>query len=301
METRKLLAILIVVIVLSMTVLVAFYPATGNFSADNPFWNGLTTFDKQFNGVTVESFNSLPSEPKGTAFIVIPYEPFTQSQLNDLSNYVSLGGTLIIMDNYGFGNQILSYLGLNLRFTGEPLLDPLFNYKNGWFPEITNFSAAPVTSDVSSIVLNHATSLSNTSGATVIAYSSDFSFLSLNDNSVWNANDPSGPLPVAAYVKIGEGYMIAVANPSILINSMIGMNNNLQFITNVVDFQSSSPQVLIDQSHLPKTSLDEAKASIFSVYAVVASPLGTLSLIAVIFALSLKSVWRKGGQLDRKR
>jgi hypothetical protein len=301
METRKLLAILIAAIVLSMTTLVAFFPATGNFRAGNPFWNGLTTFYTHFKVSTVESFSNLPADPKGTAFIIIPYEQFTQPQLVDLTNYVSLGGTLIIMDNYGFGNQILSYIGLNLRFTGKPLLDPLYNYKNEWFPKIMDFTATSITSNVSSIVLNHATSLNDTSGVSVFAYSSDFSFLSLNGNSVWNANDPMGPLPVAAYAKIGEGYVIAVANPSILINSMIGMDDNLQFITNIVEFQGSSPQVLVDQSHLPKTSLDDAKATIGSVYAVASSPLGTLSLIAVIFALSLKSIWRKGGKLDRKR
>ena len=300
MEPRKLLPSLTLAIVLSLAALIWFYPPTGDFRAGNPFWNGLATFTAQFRVSFIESFDSLPSVPKGTTLIVVPYEEFMESELEELRDYVSLGGNLIILDDYGYGNQILNHLELNVRFSGKPLLDPLFNYKNKWLPKIMDFAATPITSGVGAIVLNHASSVSNTSDATVIAWSSRFSFLDLDGDSMWDADEPSGPLPVAAYVRLGEGYVVAIADPSILINGMISMYDNLNFIKNVVEFQGSNPKILVDQTHLPKTTLDDAKGVIATVYAVVSHPFGTLGLITVILALSLKPIWRKGEKLAGK-
>ncbi len=63
-------------------------------------------------------------------------------------------------------------------------------------------------------------------------------------------------------------------------------------LTNVVSIQSSNPQVFVDQSHLPKTPLDDAKADLAVVYGLVASPLGTLILIVLVLTVSLKVFWK---------
>ena len=294
MKTLKLLALLMLAITISFCIIVWFYPPTDDFVVGNPFWNGLSVYSNEAKAVPLKSYNNLPSSARGTALIVIPYEPFTAVELAQLNNYVSSGGTLVLMDDYGFGNQVLSGLGLNMRFTGQPLLDPLYNYKNEWLPKITNFANSTVTSNVTSIVLNHATCLNSTSGATVIASSSSFSFLDVKDSGTWDSSDPTGPFPYAAYEKMGEGYVVAVADPSIMINSMIEMGSNLQFIENVVRLAGSSPQIFIDQGHLPQAPLDAAKTDLNAVYAVTSSPIVTLSLIVVIVVISLHSIWRRG-------
>jgi len=300
-KARKVLPLLMLVIVLALSAIVWFYPPTGNFSVDNPFWNGLSAYSSVAKVVPLDSYVNLPSSGKGTALIVIPYEQFTENELAQLKSYVLSGGTLVLMDNYGFGNQVLGGLGLGMRFTGQPLLDPLFDYRNEWFPEITDFSNSSVNRNVSSIVFDHATCLNDTSGATVIAESSSFSFLDVNENGVWDAGEPTGPLPMAAYVMMGQGCVVAVANPGLLINGMINMDNNLQFIGNVVSIKGSSPKVFVDQFHLPETSLDEGKAFLAVVYGVVASPLGTLSLIVVVLALLLTPIWKRRESHDEKR
>jgi hypothetical protein len=301
LNPRKLLLILTLVIVLSLIAVVWLYPPNGDFRADNPFWNGLTTFTTQLRVSTINSFDSLRSPFKETALIVIPYAQFTETELDNLRQYVSLGGTLIILDDYGYGNQILSHVGLSMRFTDKPLLDPLFNYKNKWFPRITDFVQTPIAENVTSIVLNYASSLTNTSDTTVVAWSSQFSFLDLNGNSVWDTGEPTGPQPVAAFAKVGQGYAVAVSDPSILINSMINMDDNLNFIKNIIGIQASSPTIYVDQHHLPKTSLDEAKETIATVYELVSSPLGMLSLITVMLASALTPVWRRGEENEQIR
>jgi hypothetical protein len=300
-ETRKLIAGLLIVIILSMTALIWFFPPTGDFGVENPFWNGLTVFNEQFNALPITDYSDLPVNPEQTALIVIPYVEFEAQELEALNRYVSEGGTLIVLDDFGYGNQILIGLKVNMKFADAPLLDPLFNYKNKWLPRITDFAENSVTSNISSIVFNHASSLNSTADTVVLAYSSKFSFIDENFNALWENSERNGPLPVAAYTNVGDGYIITVADPSLIINGMIDIDDNIVFFRNLVELHDSNVQVYVDQNHLPKTALDEAKMVISIVYGAVSSPVGTLSLIALVFALSLNSLCRIGDKLGNKR
>ncbi len=301
MKISRVLLALILVIIISMAALLWFFPPNGDFRVENPFWNGMSTVASKAKLTVIDTFDSLPSNPKGTALLLVPYEGFSDVELTQLNGYVSGGGTLVVLDDYGFGNQVLSSLGLKMRFTGEQMLDPLFDYKNKFIPKITDFAATPIATNVSSIVFNHATCLNDTSGSTVAAYSSSFSFLDVNGDGSWDNNEPNGPFPVIAYAKVNQGVVVAVADPSLLINGMIGLDDNLQFVNNVAGLQSANPKIFVDQSHLVKTPLDDAKADISFLYGLVSSTVGTLSLIAVLLVLSLTSMWRKGGGFGKKR
>lgn len=300
MKTSKLLLALTIVIIISMLTLIWFFPPNGDFRVENPSWNGLSTLNSKAKLNVIDVFGNLPVDPKGTAFLLVPYEPFSDSELSQLKNYVMNGGTLVILDDFGFGNQVLINVGLKMRFTGEPMLDPLYNYKDKWIPKITDFSNSTITGNISSIVLNHASSLNNTSNSTVVAYSSTFSFLDVNGDGSWNNNESNGPFPIIAYNEVGQGIVVAISDPSLMINSMIVLDNNLQLVNNVVSIHSVNLKIFVDQSHLPKEPLDDAKATIATIYGAVASPVGTLSLIAVILVLSLNSIWRKGERIGNK-
>ena len=301
MESRKVLPVLTLIIVLVLSAIIWFYPPTGDFRVDNPFWNGLSSLSDQAKVVPLNSIGDLPSTGKGTTLLVVPYEQFSKFELAQVRSYVSSGGTLVLLDDYGFGNQVLSSLNLNMRFTGQPLLDPLFDYRNKWLPKITDFVSTPLSANVSSIVFNHATALNGTSDVSVVGYSSSFSFLDANANGAWDYGEPNGPFAVAAYTKMGQGYVVAIADPSLLVNGMLSLDDNLQFVNNFASIQGSNPQVFVDQSHLPKAPLDEAKADLAVVYGVVATPFWTLSLIIVTLALSLKPFWKKSEKHEEKR
>ncbi|MCW4018905.1 MAG: DUF4350 domain-containing protein [Candidatus Bathyarchaeota archaeon] len=301
MKTSKLLLTLTLVIALSMATLILFFPPNGDFRVENPFWNGLSTFTSQVKPIPIDTFAALPTVSDRTTLFLVPYEPFSQTELTQLKEYVSNGGTLVVLDDYGFGNQVLSGVGLKMTFSGEQLLDPLFDYRNKGLPKITDFTQTALTNNVSSLIFNHASSLNDTTEATVAAYSSRFSFLDTNGDGVWDSNEPAGPVPVVAYAKLGQGYAVAVADPSFLINGMIEMEGNQQFVDNIISLQGSNLQVFVDQAHLPEVPLDAAKETLTSVYGLVSSPLGALSLIAVILVLSLKPIWRIGGKVGEKR
>jgi hypothetical protein len=275
-----------------------FYPASGDFRADNPFWNGVQTLCNQHNVTPINAFSDLPSSATGTAVIIVPYTQFTEAELTQTRNYVSTGGTLILLDDYGYGNQVLDSLGSKIKFNSQPLLDPLFAYQNKWLPKITDFTNTPLKANVSSIVFNHATTLEAESGI-IVAESSSFSFLDLNYNQIRDANEPTGPLPVAAYQKIGQGYVVAVSDPSILINCMIDQGDNLQFIQKAAALQTAAPRIYIDQTHLPTSALDEAKETLAVIYGAAASPVGTLLAASSILAFTLYPLWKKVKKHDK--
>lgn len=295
MGLRRFLLVLTLAIVVLLAVVVWFYPSSEDFRTENPFWNGLKAFSEQFQASTINSLDSLPAEPEGTSLVLVPYLELTESEMKKVRDYVSHGGTLMLLDDYGYGNEVLEYLGIDPRFTQGALMDPIFNYKNKRLPRVTDFGAVPVAEDVESIVLNHATSLSGVLESEVVAWSSRFSFLDMNHNSAWDEGEPKGPLPVAAALPVNKGYVVLVADPSILINSMEGMEDNYGFIESIIESQDLQPEVLVDQSHLPEASLDEAKGVLERIRSRLSSPLGISALTVVALIVVLSPLWRREG------
>lgn len=292
MESRKVLPILALAILLVSCAVIWFYPPTGDYRVDNPSWNGFSELTAQTDAIVVGLLSDLPSSGAGTALVMVPYTEYTQEQLSQLSRYVTSGGTLVLMDDFGYGNQVLGSLGLTARFSGQTLLDPLHNYKNKYFPSITHFSTS-ANVNVSSIAFNHATYLASTEGLTVIAYSSAFSFADANSDGTCDSGEATGELAVAAYARSGQGYVVVLADPSLAINGMITIDDNSVFLTKIIGIGGGDPQVYIDQSHLASTVLDQSKALLSSVYGLVASPLGTLTLIIVVLVASLNQFWNR--------
>jgi hypothetical protein len=60
----------------------------------------------------------------------------------------------------------------------------------------------------------------NSSKFRVIAQSSFFSYLDINQNGKHDENEPTGPFPVAVLVPYGPGELLVISDSSILINSM---------------------------------------------------------------------------------
>ena len=290
MMLRELLAYSCIGSIVLACILIWIHPATGDFEPDNPYWNGLKNFVSEYNVIVIKSLRDIP-EGEGVALFEIPYRPYETWELETLFDFLQGGGTLVLMDDYGHGNEILSYLGLNVRFGGTPLLDPLFNYKNKWFPRITNISDTPITSGVDTLILNHATALVNASDIEVLAWSSRMSFLDLDGDFTWDRGEPIGPLPVLACTRVGKGMLIIVSDPSILINSMINMEDNSVLISNIIEMSSI---VLFDASHIPETPLSKAKSDLRYAVSVISSPIVSPALCVTLIIFFLRKLWLKG-------
>lgn len=291
MELRRFLMILTIALVFILVIVVWFFPSNEDFRAENPFWNGTRDISSIIPASPLTSLFELPSSPQGATLILIPYLDFTPAELEELNSFVTQGGTLVLADDYGFGNQILEYLGLKSRFSGQVLLDPLFSYKNKWFPRISHLTSSSITSNTESLVFNHATVLTDVETKNVLAQSSSFSFLDLNGNEEWDEDEPAGPLPVISYHNLGSGQIILISDPSIFINSMVAIESNYNFVQNIADITTS--RLLIDQSHLPPSNLHQTKNLLAYIRGWLITPVGTLSLVILALTITLMPIWQK--------
>lgn len=290
MGLRRFLLVVAAAVLVLLALLVWFLPSSEDFRTDNPFWNGTSHASANYRLLPLKSLAALPASPRGSALILVPYEDFTSDELRELGNFVGGGGTLVLADDYGYGNRVLQHLGLKARFSHEALLDPLVNYRNKWFPRIYHLNPCPLTDNVTDLVLNHASSITNEDSGAVLALSSRFSFLDLNGNGVLDKGEPTGPLAVVSQHSLGSGRVILVADPSLFINSMEVMDSNGRFIQNI---GAGAASVYIDQSHLPRSGLRATREVLVEVRTSLAAPLGTFGLVVLALAIALRPIWHK--------
>ncbi|MFC2016689.1 DUF4350 domain-containing protein [Chloroflexota bacterium] len=288
-----LFAVVVLVLVISL-LCIWFYPSVQDFMASNIMWNGIRTFSDGFSAANIDSLDDLLDLPEKTALVAIPYREYSDEELSRIKRFINDGGTLVVMDDYGYGNNILANLGVGIRFTNKPLLDPFFCYKNQSIPRITNFAPKVKESGIEVIMLNHATTLTSAVESDVIAWSSSASFLDVNENGYWEQGEPKGPFAVAAEFRLGKGTLALVSDPSIIINTMVGRDNNYDFIRYLTGHKDEEKGVLIDGTHLTKAPLDISRTGLISAREMLSSPYALLGITAMIFVVVSIYTLKKG-------
>ncbi|MCX8127029.1 MAG: DUF4350 domain-containing protein, partial [Dehalococcoidia bacterium] len=275
------------VIVVILSVLTAFIislvcvtlvSSATDFLPINTLWNGLSGFAGAYSAEIIDSLETVELDPRAV-LVTVPQLPYKTEGLERLRDFVFRGGTLVITDDYGYGNQILEYFGIAARFNGGVLLDPLFCYRNPALPRITDFASQITSAGVRSVVLNNATVLDGVRGAEVLARSSPQSYLELPEG--WRLE---GPFPVVARLVYGQGRVVLVADSSIFINSMLVLDDNRAFL----DYLSASTDgwLLLDVTHVEKELPDKARDVVLEMRGIVRRPDVAVGVMAFLFALS---------------
>ncbi len=292
------LTIVALIMVFVSLLCVWFYPSMQDFMANNATWNGIKRFASEFNAEIPESLAVIPGVSEQAAkkvLVVIPTLDFNAEDLFIIRNFINDGGTLLLIDDYGYANTILSYLDTDIRFSKAPFLDPLFSYKNQNIPRITDFIPELKDAGINVLTFNNATALLNVSEPEAIAWSSKASFLDKDGNGVLSQGDSRGPLVVAAEVKLGKGKVVMISDSSIIVNSMVERDNNYDFIKYNISHDGESKQILIDGSHLAKNPLNKAKQMLAAAKKAMSSPYALIGLMAFVFiAVYRYTLW--GGE-----
>lgn len=254
--------IIALIAILTLTYLI---PPIDEFSLDNQFWNGMSRFKLETNATEVSNLSALmykvKDPSKSVLFIVGPSKPFLKSEVREVKRFLKDGGTLVVADDFGSGNDLLSKLGLSTRFENT-IHDPLFKYKNSKLPRLLSFTSSTYTKNLSAITFNYGAILKNLDhNAKVLAYSTSFSYI-YEDKENSESKIKYGPFPVIAKVSFGKGTIILLADSSIFINSMISLNDNLLFLTNIV----KEKLTYIDTSHWIPSSLTSFKLALAKLY-----------------------------------
>lgn len=231
MSRLRLLLAGVVLLVFLGGLAVAWYPppldwrVTGTY--DSSRWNGMDRF-ASFVSLEPVSLHALPDDASGTTLLVIAARTFSLEELTAFARQLLGGGTLVIANEANYGNQMLRHLGLNVRFAGPMLLDPISNHLDPTLPEMTSLRG-DFAGAVESIILNQATVIEHVPLMIAVARSSPYSFLDVDGDGELDNGEPVGPFPVAARMEKHGGNLLLVADASLFINGMQNLGDNQVF------------------------------------------------------------------------
>jgi hypothetical protein len=295
MKTSNLLMIVLAIVVLSSVISVRLYPSVRDFMQGNFLWNGISDFADSVGAQQTDSLTGLPQPPDKSVLIEIPYIEADSADLAGIKNFVEQGGTLIILDDFGYGNTLTQGLGIGARFDHSLLLDPLFCYKTPNLPKITDFSPQIKAAGIEAVGFDNGTVLDLDDPSHATAWSSDQSFLDSNRNGKRDPKEIGGPFPVAAEYAVGKGTVELVADPSVLINTMLEKNDDAKFVNYLIDRAGLGENVFIDRSNLAKSPLDVAKIALDKVVSLFGNPYLLIILVAAVCAGVTWAVYGRRG------
>lgn len=220
----KTLKILIIVSIVIFIGILRFSQGIDDFSTYNAEWNGGKDIRNELSkNHTVSSMPGIDGltvyDPDKTAFIILgPDEIFSKQDRKIVKEFIENGGLLILADDFGTGNYLLDNLTTGIAFSNMLILDDVNYRENITFPVTTTNIA-----NVSEITMNYPTSLIIENGSVnILASTSLFSWLSKDGVT----RERSGSFPVIADISYGQGKIVAIADPSIFINSMLPFGDN---------------------------------------------------------------------------
>lgn len=238
------------------------YPSLDDLWVENPFWNGMSEFYVEVKPLRMGGLSGLQgimSPGNTTLFIIGPSTSFSQEEVTWIKDYLHRGGTLVLADDFGTGNQLLEGLGVEARFSGGLLKDPLFRDGSALLPITLQTEYV----GVDNVVFNYATVLTDASGAEVTAWSSSFSVL---EASGGEPQPDMGSWPMVAELSLETGNLVLVSDSSPFINGMIRKGNNRQLLWALL-----KGEAVIDEAHSFPSRLTVIKSGLAKAYSALRS------------------------------
>lgn len=241
-----------------------FYSPNPSFSIFNQDWDGcsnLTLLISEMGGNfklvrSLDGFNTSGDLEGAVLVIFSPVREFTESECEEILEFVRKGGGLIIADDFRWGDSVSECFGI--KFSKNLLLEPSSYSKQPSFP-IVNLTLDGRTS---SMLLNYPSTLVLTGRSvgnrylvkhgedefyceiSILARSSMLSWLDVDYDLSWDEDEPRSSFPLIALIKLGSGKVAVVSDPDLFINDMIIRFDNREVVRYLLEYvsgNSSSP------------------------------------------------------------
>jgi hypothetical protein len=149
---------------------------------------------------------------------VLLLHPTSQLDLESLRRFMKAGGRVVLLDDYGTGDALLAHFGMERVALPAQPLEALRD--NPELPVAEPAGMHPVVSEVSKVVLNHATGIRHPDLSSVLRV---------------RAQDGS---EVAAAVAgaVGKGRLLAVGDASCVMNSMLRYSGNRNLARGIIRY-----------------------------------------------------------------
>jgi hypothetical protein len=194
-----------------------------DYETDSLDWNGLSTLEALAHGmgleVTPETTVDWDDIERGDVLMLL--YPTARIDPAHLAAFLHNGGRVLVADDFGKAEEALAGLGI-LRGTGVGVRADQFYEGRSYAPVARPLVPGhPLAAGVDALTANHPSVWKATGGAESI-----FAF--------------DGGDSVVAALQVGEGRLVALADPSVLINRMLEFDGNLAFAINLLRYLSRS-------------------------------------------------------------
>ena len=226
------------IFLLVMPLTIPVFYTSADFSVFNTKWNGASNFGRLLYEETkimpvITSYNSFGlGEKEGVLLILGPDLSYSSLEIDEIKEFLENGGTLVLIDDFGTGNDILSGLNLTARFTSLIPID-VFYSKNYNFPELVRILDPQLSVGVDKLTLNVPSVIVGAEGS---IYTSKVAVIGNNQRQ----------LPIMSELEYGNGRIILFSDPSVFINDMFEKNE--PFIRNFVSYIKADV-IYIDEAH----------------------------------------------------
>ncbi len=139
--------------------------------------------------------------------------------VDELSKFMRAGGRVVLLDDFGRGDSLLRHFGIQRVPSPRRPAESL--RQNPQLALAEPASAHPVVVDVSRVVTNHPTGLTHPQLSPVLHI---------------RAAQGDPPVDVAVAGAVGQGRLLAVGDPSIVMNSMLRYAGNKAFARGLVRY-----------------------------------------------------------------
>ncbi len=233
--------------------IIAASTSAASFGAYNSGWDGGSKLrtEAEATGATPKilqdtaDYKKVPAN-ESVAFILSPDSSYNSRSQEQIQEFVQNGGTLVVAEDFGrHSNPLLQTLGVRARFDGRIVYDERYNYRSPAMPLARNLSNHSLATNVSALTLNHGTVIQAQNGS-VVAETSEYAYIDTNQNAKLDENETISNYSVVTTHTVGQGRVILISDPSMLINAMLDRPGNKAFVQNLVREQSF---VLLDYSH----------------------------------------------------
>jgi hypothetical protein len=199
----------------SPTVAAAGDDVDGDYGPDNTAWNGLRDFFALARGLGLrpELHADIVWDDLGDDTALFVLYPRGTIDANTFVSYVGGGGRLVLADDFGTSEALLERLGLT-RHHGEARAHRLYQ-DNPNLPVARAFAQHELTRDVEEVVTNHPAWLR---GGLIPV-------LGFGPGDI-----------VCAAGQLGDGTIVLLSDPSVLINNMLELSGNLAFAANLLRY-----------------------------------------------------------------
>ena len=218
---KVLVIVLIVIIPISLIALIINLPTKTPYSPFNSGFNGYSGITELLNNLITYRLGDIPKGFKGSILLPLTRE-LGIHDYEVIKDLIEGGTHLIILDEYGYSNNLLKYLGINAVVVSDIVLDEVFKGFSRYYPLI-KFSLNSKSLELITYKPTYIEVFDTT--YSLIAITSNYSYADVNGDGYYSIGEVMRSYVVVCRRGLGNGSITIVTDFDILSNDLLSMNS----------------------------------------------------------------------------